>query len=341
MKSARKILFRCDGSLEIGLGHIVRCMALANELKGNHNCNVFFAHREGQLGIDIVKREFSEVFYYNSTIDYKKWLSGCIEQNKIEVLVLDTRDDMDVTILKYLKNKYDLLIVDIDDPEEKRLLADIAFYPPLLQLNDMDWGEFRGKLFTGWEYVILRDDFNHKYPRKRNIIPNILIAMGGTDPTNMTQFVVQALNKIEEKFVVTILLGPGYAFSDELREYLQNVKFYFEIFVDPVNIIEPMVKSDLAIISFGQTAYELAALSIPAIYICHSIDHLKSSELFVNHGIGISLGLFSNLTQQKLNEAVSSCLTDKKKIQQMGDCANGLRISNLNKISSIILDQND
>ena len=38
------ILFRCDGSKEIGLGHVVRCFALADELqKQNKESVITFA----------------------------------------------------------------------------------------------------------------------------------------------------------------------------------------------------------------------------------------------------------------------------------------------------------
>ena len=56
-----------------------------------------------------------------------------------------------------------------------------------------------------------------------------------------------------------------------------------------------MSSSDLAVISFGMTAYEIAALNIPALYICISSDHALSSNAFVNAGFGISLGLYDNL----------------------------------------------
>lgn len=341
MKSYRNILFRCDGSPEIGLGHIVRCMALAEELEEQHSCNIVFAVRKSELAIDIVKKRFPVYVSNETSINYEIWLSKCIEQNSIEVLVLDVRDNTDGTTLENLKQKYNLLIVDIDDPEDKRLSADKVFYPPVQQVKEMDWSQFKGDLYSGWEYVILRSIFNHKYPRPKNKIPNILLAMGATDPSDMTQFTLRAMNSIEFRFTVTILLGAGYASTHQLFELLKSVQFQYAVFQDPPNIIEPMGKADFAIISFGQTAYELAALSVPAIYLCHSNDHVKSSELFVNQGIGISLGKFSKLTQQKLIEAVSFCLTEKNQLKEMAERASFLKISNIRKVSSIILGQNE
>ena len=67
--------------------------------------------------------------------------------------------------LKQLKNNNKIRVVTIDDPEDKRLESDLAFYPPIPQLKKITWGGFSGKLFVGWEYVLLRDEYNKSYPR--------------------------------------------------------------------------------------------------------------------------------------------------------------------------------
>ena len=77
MKSGPRILIRCDGSAEVGLGHVVRCLALADELKENHNCRVTFAMKQGPVGYEIVRKKGYKVVSPSKErqdFDYDGWL---------------------------------------------------------------------------------------------------------------------------------------------------------------------------------------------------------------------------------------------------------------------------
>jgi len=331
------LIFRCDGSLEIGLGHVVRCLALAEELSDNHGCNVIFAMRKSDLGINLVRNRFIVDVPEETNFHYENWLSQCIEKNNLNGLIFDTRDNLDKNIVLRLKQKYNLLIIDIDDPEDKRLTADIVFYPPVKQVVQLDWTGFNGELYSGWEYVIIRKEFLAEYPVPQNEIPNILISMGGSDPSDLTNFVVRALNKIEEHFTATIIIGPGYTFQKNLTETLTNVNYRYKIIQNPPDFAHIVANSNLGIIPFGQTAYEFAALNIPAIYLCLTEDHEKSAKLFVNEGIGISLGKLAANHEQKLIETVLIHIHEKHILKEMSERARLIKISNLNQIASLIL----
>ena len=98
-----------------------------------------------------------------------------------------------------------------------------------------------------------------------------------------------------------------------------------------------MLESNLAIISFGMTAYELVSLNIPALYICISEDHFKSSEIFEKTGVGVTLGKFSKKNNYSLKNKIRDFLKDKTQIKLMSKNASRVIVSNLNKISKLIL----
>jgi len=338
------ILFRCDASPQIGLGHIVRFLALADELHEFHNCHIYFAMRTGPLGIQMVEGKGYKVFVSQEceqSFDYKEWLNECVRNVEAQAIILDVRDGLLRTIVDELRNK-GVLIVTIDDPEDKCLSADLAFYPPVPQVKRIDWTGFTGKLYAGWEWVILRKEFAHAANHKSSLlhspssahpalssksnaqcpkIPRILVAMGGSDPQSMTIKVMKALEMLEEDFKVVVVLGAGFQHKAELDNLLSGCKHHFDLQEDVTNMAELMSQSDLAVTSFGVTAYELAAMGIPAIYLCLTDDHAESASVFHSHGMGVSSGAHSCLNRDELAKHISQLMNDNFRRAKMRENA--------------------
>ena len=330
------ILFRCDGSIEIGMGHVVRCLALADHLKERHNSAIYFAIRKSELGINTLRKSYFVIQPDKNEFNYKEWLIDCINKTESKILIMDVRDGLSRNQLKQIKIATGVRVITIDDPEDKRLESDLAFYPPIPQIKNLNWGGFSGDLYVGWEYVLLRKEFKNHYPRPSYPAPSILISMGGPDENNMTARIVDIMDTLNEKFKAIIIAGPGYPYLNQLKSRLAHACFDFKLLIDPVDVAQVMAQSTLAIISFGQTAYELAALKIPAIYLCLTQDHYDSSMLFEKTGLGTSLGIYSKVKKRALigsllmllhNEGIT---TDKSP-------ANSINISDLKQVSNIIL----
>lgn len=331
------ILFRCDGSLEIGMGHVVRCLALADHLRDSRNCSIQFAMRRSELGVNKVKESYPVLQSNERDFCYKEWVTYCIERTNANILIMDMRDGLTRGELKSIKKKTEIKVVTIDDPEDKRLEANLAFYSPIPQLEKMNWNKFKGDLYVGWEFVILRKEFLIKYPKSNYAKVSILVSMGGTDENNMMELVINSLRKINENFKATIIVGSGYPYLEKLKKTLEEVHFEFELYQNPKNIAEVMSTTSCAIISFGQTAYELAALNIPALYLCLTNDHEDSAQLFVKEGIGKLLGIYSDVKHHEIVEAITHLLIENEVIEKMSNCAKSLNNSSLNKISQLIL----
>lgn len=324
-KKQVNILFRCDGSHEIGMGHVVRCLALADELQENHRCNIHFAMRKSELGINKVKESYPVLESNEKAFDYANWLKDCVKNTNAHILILDVRDGLTRQDLKQIKKKTGIKVVDIDDPEDKRLEADLAFYPPVPQVKRIDWTGFTGELHVGWEWVILRKQFSttpcplpHAHCTK---IPRILVTMGGSDPQGMTLKVVKALETLDEDFEAVVILGAGFQDKKELGNLLSDCKHRFDVRENVQNMAELMAQSDLAVASFGVTAYELAAMGVPAIYLCLTEDHAESASAFVEAGMAISLGVFAHLSAEMITGRISAILSDKSLLSKLTDNA--------------------
>lgn len=313
MQETNNILIRVDGSPNIGMGHIVRCIALANRLKSAHNCNVSFALKTSEVGERIINDYNHNLLVFpkfKEDLSYEDWLDECLEITKARVLILDVRDGLNPESVAKIRNR-GILTVTLDDPEDKRLFVDLAFYPPVPQVHKMNWAEFRGKLFCGWEYVILRDEFLKSYPAKENHNPKILVTMGGSDPYNLTLRVVKTLENLPNVLEANILLGPGFTWNKELNEFIAQAKKSYKIFRDPKDLGRFFSSYDLAIASFGITAYELVRIGIPAIYLCLTNDHLESAALFEESGFGLIAGRYDQVNPEDLNKQILKLLKNK------------------------------
>ncbi|OSS41187.1 N-Acetylneuraminate cytidylyltransferase [Desulfurella amilsii] len=299
----KNVLFRCDASWSIGFGHLVRCLALACEFQ-KQGCQIAFAVNKNAFAINLIQKE-KYAIYKKYTKNYKQWLSGIIEKFKADILILDVRDDLDEFTLGQIKQKFNVKIVTIDDPTNKRLACDFAFYPPIFQVKQLNWEGFRGKLYSGFEWVILRKQFLEykNKPKKPNKKLKVFVNAGGSDPKCITPIIAKALGDLKVGFEAVIVIGALFSCKRKLEAVLKQANYEYKIFENVDNMAEIMHSCDFAVCSFGTSAYELAVLGVPAVYVCISKDHSLSASSLEEKGFAINLGEYDNLSQKVITKA--------------------------------------
>ena len=326
MKPRPPVLFRCDGSPEIGLGHVMRCLALANELREVHGCQIAFAMQRGPLGFGLVKQNGYRIFGPPDPakfFDASQWLLETIRNVGAQVLVLDVRDNLPREGVEALR-KQGILIATLDDSSERRLAADLAFYPPVPQVENLEWTDFSGKLYVGWEWVVLGRDIAHCPTRVAHSRPVVLVTMGGSDPAGLTLRAVAALELLEEDFETKVMLGPGFSHHEALKKLVAGARRKFEVHENLADLIAVMAQADLAVASFGVTAYELAAMGVPAIHLCLTDDHAISASMFEDHGLALNMGAYSGVLPKQVAEAVRDLLADPAGRERMARAGQAL-----------------
>ncbi len=332
---SRLILFRCDGDADIGLGHIVRCLALAEELQSEYDCRITFAVHRGKPGIDMIDVRGYPVITGNESTDafsQEEFLRNAVQASSCNALIMDFRADVSLDFLFSLRQQ-GIILVDIDDPNEKRLAADLAFYPPVPQVKKLDWSGFTGQLMTGWEWVILRPEFTALADQQRiqNHRLHVLVTMGGSDPAGFTITALEALDLLEDDFDTTVVLGAAFSREAELQSLLLRTKRKFTILRNVKNMAAVMVQADLAIASFGMTAYELACMGVPALYFCLTADHAESCQALVEAGMAVILEKRSSIGN--IADEIRLLLRDGKYRQRMK--ANSQKVMNTNGVQRI------
>lgn len=310
---SKTILIRCDGYKEIGLGHVVRCLVLAKQLRDLGH-KVIFATQNKNPGFETIQHENFEIIPIDtSDFNYQPWIEHLLSKIQIDIFIGDVRDGLPREVIQYMKQKK-ILTVAIDEPSDYAKACDICFYPPHA---DIDTSTYQGRVYQGFEYVILREEFYKPFTKIKNEIPNVLVMMGGTDACNLTLPIVQQLLNLENKnFNISIVIHQNHLDYNALKVLDRRVSLHSNI----KNMKQFLTLIDFGIISFGGSVYELLKLQIPFITICLDEDHWKSSKLFENQNltkrykkekINIS---FDVLTSLKTMQAIQNKNTSIEKI---------------------------
>ncbi len=315
--TARRVLVRCDANSTLGFGHLIRCLAVAEELRDSFSCGVRFA----MLQDAIAKRMAIEAGFPMDDVepaDENTWLEKQVETTRTHALLVDVRTALGPTTLERCRTQGTLVAV-LDDASPRRLAADLAFYPPVERAFALDWQGSSTEVSIGWEWVPLRRSFAAASSAFNPDGP-ILISMGGSDPRGLTSRVLEALEQVP-LLPLRIVLGPGFEAKPQLIEQIQRSPHKVEVLESIRDMRNAMQGVGLAILCFGVTAYEAAAAGLPAIHLCLDDDHVSSSKAFHGAGMALSLGRHDRLTDKALRGAVLALLGDPHQRARMGRAA--------------------
>lgn len=329
------LLLRTDGNPKLGNGHIVRMLAFAEALM-NRGIRFSFALKSDLFWVSEIRKKGYGIHLLDKQDDHA--FSSLIKQNGYTHLIYDTRNDLTVDSVSKIKSETRAKFVVIDSPENIRLAADIVLYPPILQLNTWNWDGFQGKIFSGWEYVMLRQQFLRRTVNtwKRN---TVLLSFGSTDPFGLSETLLQKIREFNSLFAelhFLLVVGPQFERIGALQEQVART-LNVTIVRAPENIVELFQRVEFAIIAMGVTAYELAALSTPFLYISISDDHAKSGEVFHKHQLGFPLATLTDGGFQDFERKVVNFLENRISIrEQLEDFSSRHQISNWDKIIGAI-----
>lgn len=288
LMSRKRILFRVIGNNNIGMGHIYRALSLAHE-NTDHEL-VFVTDQNSESALN----KLAGYDYYIETASNEAIEEKIIQLKPDLVIndILNTRKDY---ILK-LKS-HGIRVINFEDLGEGAVHADLT-------VNELyDDAQFEGgNVCWGNAYAFLRDEFlGAKVHVFKPEADTILLTFGGSDPSNMTFRVFNAISRycMEHKLKVYIVCGPGYLHHEMLKQYLAELQYPDFLCTRDTGVISQyMEKAQIAISSNGRTAYELAHMNIPTIVIAH--NKREHTHRFTHKRNGfINLGTIDNIKNDR------------------------------------------
>ena len=308
-------LIRCDGGGKFGYGHVKRCIALAKALRDREGIGALFAVNGTNDALNPIKNAGFEATILDQAAELES-LRTLISVRKPDLLICDMRDGFGKDELESLKHDIAITAV-IDDASERRLSADVSYFPPVPQAFALDWAGSDCVARIGWEWALLGIAKARLPTKTRPLRPTLLVTMGGTDPLGLTLRAARALSRLDPVFRARFVIGPSVENGSKIARAVAGLAPNFETIEGASDLAVEYASSDIALCAFGVTAYELAAYGVPAIYLCLNEDHALSAGAFEQAGIGISLGLPSRIEDGDIAQATWSLLNDSTRQREM------------------------
>lgn len=352
------VAFRVDASIEIGTGHVMRCLTLAEELKcQGHECLFICRDHEGHLGKYIIEKGFT-VFLLKKVISnnsdfpnwnvYANWLGIHWEDDALQTLQVLAHRNIDWLVVDHyaLDARWEQLltpqacqIMVIDDladrPHICELLLDQTFGRKSQDYNK--WLPKNCKILCGSDYALLRQEFSnlrsHSLERRKNsIFRKLLITMGGVDKYNVTGKVMSALchSKLPKDCNITVVMGSTAPWISTIKEQAKVMPWSTNVLVGVNNMAELMAASDVAIGAAGSTSWERCCLGLPAILLVLAENQLSIADALEKAGASEVIQI--NDIEKQL--PISRLLTSKKQMHSMSNASS--KVTSGNGVSKII-----
>jgi len=294
-------VFRVDGSNQIGMGHIFRCLALA---KGFERCKVqplFLTKDNGGKTQALIEQHHFPVQAMHHTIRLEEdasLTSSFLKQKNARFLITDIahlenifgRDSYEHYCMKIL-NATQVFSISFDD----LLLSDLPFdvrivpYCGAMEKHFSTMAKGKTKFLLGPDYFVFQESFievsrKARFPRWE--AKNLLVSMGGSDPHNLTPRVMEGLFATKQgKLDVRVIIGPGFS-----RNTNKDIHEKLGLFGVKCKIIsgasDTMAKllfwADLVITAGGLTKYEAAVTGTPSVVIASFDREVEMCRTFAD-----------------------------------------------------------
>lgn len=319
------IAFRTDATKNIGMGHLMRCFALSEELvKRKNNC-YFLSNIDSEKLCEKIGK---------SNMGFEKISTSPGSNQDLNCLIKFSKDnDIDWVVTDHYKvnSKY---IKEIKDNGFKVLSIDDTaqiYYPSNVVVNQNVGSEKlefdadnNTRFLLGPKYVMLREELLRKNEKNvRKDVKKILVTLGGMNYRNLALQVLETLTEIiEDNIEMIVVFGPLNKIDEEFQSKInEEFKYNFRFVFSPENMSDLYLESDIAISAGGSSCYELAYFGIPNIIITIAENQLNIAKELDKKNVSVYLGRKENFSSKKLSESILELINDnslRKKMRTNG-----------------------
>jgi len=286
------ILFRADGNSILGMGHIMRCLSIADALK-EREINVEFVLAESFMQELIESRGYTA---HVLNTDYSKPTEEIAILKKADyykeaaAILLDSYYVTEEYV-QALKGKMTVYVDDyftklpVDAIINYSVYADESEYVKVYENNIP-------KLILGPAYAPLRKEFCDTEPKLiSQQVKDVLVLTGGSDSLHVAlSFAREVLSREDDGISFHFVVGLMSEDYDEICTLAESNPSRIMVHHNVHDMKGLMSDCDMAISAAGSTQYELCACGIPTINYTLADNQVLGARAFEKQGVMLYAG---------------------------------------------------
>lgn len=290
------IYIRADANHNIGMGHIMRTLSIADAFSNFGHCVRFILADDGITSL-IHKRGYEchilHSDYQNMETELSLW-----PENTPDIIIVDSYFVTE-TYLSLLQEKMRSVggkLIYIDDvytfPYPVDILVDYNAYGESVDYEGLYSNHKMPSLILGPTYAPLRSMFRGLEKKiQPETVNSILISTGGSDELHLTMTLIKGLKngRADSSRVYHFLLGAMNTDKDEIYELAEG-NDHIVLHENVADMKSLITSCDLAISAAGSTLYEICACGVPLITYSLADNQVLGAEALSSLELAINIG---------------------------------------------------
>ena len=330
------VLIRADASAVIGTGHIMRCLALAEQMH-DKGWKVHFVCKElpGHMLAVIRRNGFEvsgiplDVSCADTYVDAELTKQVIRANGPFQWVIVD-HYGLDEVWQRQIKSSVDHVMV-IDDLANRRHHCDM-----LLDQNYNPKGAARYKglipegcrRLIGPSYLLLRSSFYEMRDlmdlNRDRTVRRILLFFGGSDPTGETMKAIEAVHMIDRSSLrFDVVVGDSNPMRDQIESAcraLPNIRFHCQV----NEMASMMALADFSVGAGGVAMWERCFLGLPSAVVITADNQAESVEAAASREAIWPIGMHTHVKSFDIADIILRAVESPHLLEQMS--RNGLEL---------------
>lgn len=312
-----KLMIRADASSEIGTGHVMRMIALAQAWQDRGGtpvtatacCPDSLKQRLASEHIGHVQLNDVEM---GSLADATETAKLAIELDA-DWIVLDGYH-FDIEYQRAIRSTTGRKLLVVDDCEANKLRCADAILNQNIYADELDYqSEVPGCVnLLGLKYVLLRREFTQSVTAarsERHQVQRVLVTLGGGDPDNVTAKVLKLLETSTNRCLeIRVIIGAANPFFETLRTTATQSRHKIEFLQNVTDMSSQFIWADAVVTAAGSTCWEWLLFGLRGAVVEIADNQSRIAQTLAHREMALNLGWHQDLSGPHVQHCLESLI---------------------------------